>query len=106
MPKENNNNSISISNGAIIRVFLIALGFFLVYLLRDVVLVILTSIVIASFVDLVLQRMGRFNFNRIFSVVLIYVVIFSILSGLFYIFMPVLLDEMSGSISFVTDYFP
>ena len=106
MPKENNNNSISISNGAIIRVFLIALGFFLVYLLRDVVLVILTSIVIASFVDLVLQRMGRFNFNRIFSVVLIYVVIFSILSGLFYIFMPVLLDEISGSISFVTDYFP
>jgi predicted PurR-regulated permease PerM len=100
------NININITAGTIWKTIAILFLFVALYYLRDLVLVILTSIVVASFVDLVIQKIGRFNWNRTLSVVLIYVVSFSILSGLFYIFMPVLLDEISGSASFMSDYFP
>jgi len=102
----NKNITVNITAGTIWKTIAILFLFVALYYLRDLVLVILTSIVIASFIDLILQKVSRFKLNRVFGVVLIYVIIFSILSGLFYIFMPVLLDEISGSASLVTNYFP
>ena len=98
--------SISIDTGTIIRVFLVALGFFLIYFLRDLVLVILTSIVIASFIGSAASRMEKFRINRILSVAIIYFISIFTLAGVFYLFAPLLITEIYNFSNFVSSYFP
>ena len=59
-----NGNIISISTGTIVRVFLVALIIFLIYFLRDLVLVILTAIVVASFVEAVVPRFKKIRIGK------------------------------------------
>src|SRR3990172_10626153 len=96
----------TISLGTIFNFFLVALFFFLVYYLRDIVLVVLTSIVIASFITIVANRLTKWHLNRTLTVVLIYAITISVLSVLFYFFLQVLIDEFSGFIASISGYFP
>lgn len=106
MPEKNGITSISITTGTMIRVVLIALGVFLIWFLRDLVLVILTSIVIASFIESAVQRTKRFGVGRVLSVVLMYFISLLFLAGLFYLFAPLLITEIYNFSSFLSSYFP
>lgn len=99
-------NTLNISTGSILRFFMVLLGLYLIYYLRDIVLVILTSIVIASFVESAVGRMKRFGMGRVSSVVFLYVSIILILSGIFYLFAPVLITEIYNFSTFLTSYIP
>lgn len=87
-------NLISLSTGTLVRAVLVVVLFYLLYVLRDVVLVLLTSVVIASSVEPMAQWFIRRKINRLIAVVLIYAVALLILAGLFYAFVPPLLDEV------------
>ena len=106
MKEKDNISSISISNSTIIRVFLIALGFFLIYFLRDMVLVILTSIVIASFVESAVPYFKKIRMNRVMGVAVLYIVSIGILAGLFYLFAPLLITEIYNFAVFISSYAP
>ena len=98
--------SISISTGTFIRFFLVALAIFLIYFLRNLVLVILTSIVIASFVESAIPYFKKIKINRIFGVVILYIFSISFLAGLFYLFAPILITEIYSFGSLLSSYFP
>jgi predicted PurR-regulated permease PerM len=107
MPDNQPKNQITtISLGTIFNFFLVALLFFLVYYLLDIVMVVLTSIVLASFASIVATRMTKFYFNRTLAVVLIYTVSILTVSALFYFFIPVIINEFSNFISTVSVYLP
>ncbi|MFA6524223.1 MAG: AI-2E family transporter [Candidatus Paceibacterota bacterium] len=106
MKEKDNVSSISISNGSIIRVFLIVLGFFLIYVLRDMVLVILTSIVIASFVESAIPYFRKIRMGRVMGVAILYIVSISVLAGLFYLFAPLLITEIYNFAVFISSYAP
>ena len=101
-----NGNTISISTGTIVRVFLVALIIFLIYFLRDLVLVILTAIVVASFVEAVVPRFKKIRIGRVFGVVILYVTGIFLLAGLFYLFAPLLVTEIYNFASFISSYAP
>ena len=69
---------------------------FAVIKLRNFVLVLLTAIVIASFIESAVVRMRRFIKNRVLSVSIVYILCGLILSGIFYIFIPVFINEISS----------
>jgi predicted PurR-regulated permease PerM len=104
----NNKNlsNISISNGTIFRFFLIILALFLVWYLRDLVLVLLTSIVVASFVEGAVRRFKRIKIGRVLSVVILYITGISLLAGLFYLFAPLLITEVYSFATFISKYAP
>lgn len=106
MQENKKSTSISISTSTMIRAVLILLGFFLIYYLRDLVLVILTSIVIASFVESASSRMKRIGIGRVFGVVLLYVIGLTFLSGIFYLFAPLLITEIYNFSTLIANYFP
>ena len=89
--KENERDvtHISVTTGTIIRVFLVILGVFLLWVLRDLALVVLTSIVIASFIDSAVPHFQKIGIkNRIFGIVIFYVISITVLAGMFYLFAP------------------
>ena len=98
--------SISISTGTMIRLVLVALGVFLLWFLRDLVLVVLTSIVLASFVESTVPYFRRMRINRVLGIVILYVVTLLALAGLFYLFAPLLIIEIYNLSSFLGSYAP
>ncbi len=106
MPEEKKNISVSITPGSIFTVVLIGLLIFLLYYLRDLVLVLLTAIVIASFVEGGVHTLKRLRFPRALAVIVIYAIVLGFFALLFYVFVPVFINEFSSLASLISVYFP
>lgn len=98
--------SISITTDTMVRAILVLLCVFLLWFLRDLALVVLTSIVIASFVESAVPYFIKFKINRVFGIVIAYAVTLSILAGLFYLFAPLLITEIYNFATFISAYAP
>lgn len=106
MVEKNNITSFSISTGTIIRFFLVALGLFLIWYLRDLFLVLLTAIILASFVEAAVPHFKKIKINRIFAVVIVYISTILMLALLFYLFVPLLITEVYNFSVFLSSYVP
>ncbi len=84
----------SISTGTIIRVFLVALFFVVLYVVRDLVLVVLTAIVLASSIEPVIKWCRKFRIPRLMTVIGVYIGLVLTILGLFYYFVPILLSDV------------
>ena len=99
-------SQISISNGSIIRVILFGLVFLALAKLTNVILIILTSIVIASFIGFAVKKMKKYVKSRTLAVFLIYFLSFAIIVGLLSVFIPVFITEMSTLVQQLGKYIP
>jgi predicted PurR-regulated permease PerM len=88
--------TLHIASGSIIRVLLFLVLFWLIFYLRDLVLVILTAIVIASALEPAIQWLGRHKLTRVLSVLFIYILIGAFLLMVVYFMVPPLLNEAVG----------
>ncbi len=102
MNKDEKNFSINIKSGTIIKalVILAIVGF--LYLMSDLILVVLASVVIASAIEPFVVWSSKARIARLPSVIIIYAGFFGALIGIFYFFVPTLLNE---TLSF-TNAFP
>lgn len=106
MLKTRDHTSISISTDTMIRALLIVLGVFLIWFLRDLVLILLTSIVVASFVESGLPHFKKIGIGRILGVVISYAVALLLLAGIFYLFAPLLVTEIYNFSTTLSSYVP
>lgn len=102
---EHREESISISLGTIVKFILVVLFFALLFILKDLVLVLLMSIVVASAVEPGTQWFVRRRIPRLFAVVFIYAAIAVCFAGIiFFLFLP-LLSESSDFLRNFPAYF-
>ncbi len=94
---------LSISTGTIIRAVLVVASFIILYSLRDVVLVVLTAVVIASAIEPLTLRLIRYGVSRLISVLIIYIVLSFAFVGVFYFFVPSLLSDTANFLRTVPD---
>lgn len=106
MNSNQGSTDFSITTGTIIRFFMVAIGFFLIWYLRDLMLVILTSIVIASFVEGAMPFFKKIRMGRVFGVAIIYIFSALAFAGMFYLFAPLLINEIYNFATLLTSYFP
>ncbi len=106
MTDDGKTTTLAISTGTMARAVLVGVSVFLVWVLRDLVLVVLTSIVIASFVESAVPHFRKIGINRLFGIIIIYAVSLSALAGLFYLFAPLLITEIYNFSSFLSSYIP
>lgn len=106
MFEKNTATSISITTGTMIRTVLVLLCVFLLWFLRDLVLIVLTSIVIASFVESSTPYFKKMEINRVFGIVVLYTISLIILAGVFYLFAPLLITEIYNFSTFISTYIP
>lgn len=102
-PKDVN---IHISTGTIMRLILIGVLVLALIKLINIVLIVLTAIVLASFVESAVGRLKRFVKNRTLAVFLIYIFTVLIVVGLFSVFVPVFISEMSSLVASLGQYIP
>ena len=106
MAENKNITHISISTGTVVRVVLIVISIFLAWTLRELILVILTAIVVASFIDSTVPHLQKMGINRILGIVILYAVSLFTMFGIFYLFAPLLITEIYNLSTFLSSYFP
>jgi len=89
-----------------VRAVLVLLCVYLIWFLRDLALVVLTSIVIASFVESAAPYFSKVGLNRVFGIVILYAITLLGLAGAFYLFAPLLITEIYNFSTFISTYIP
>lgn len=106
MEERPQNVNIHISNNTIMKFLMVVVLIFAVIKLVDVILIILTAIVIASFVESGVNHLKPYIKNRTFSVFLIYLATLSSVFGLSYVFIPLFISEISSLVNSLGQYIP
>lgn len=88
--------TINIASGTFIKAILFVSILALLYYIRDIVLVVLFSVVIASGVEPAAKWFQKRRLPRIPSVILIYLLAFLALGSIFYMVIPTMFDEFSS----------
>ena len=90
------NFSITITTGSFVRGILLLALVGLLYYLRDIVMIVLTAIVIASSVEPAVHALMRRGITRLFSVVITYTIIVAMFAGIIFLFVPPVLGDVAG----------
>lgn len=98
------DKSLSITTGTILKTLLILVGAGLLFYLRDVVLIVLTSIVVASAMEPAVAMFTRLRIPRLLGVILIYLLLFLFIFCVFYFFVPLILDDLSSFLATLPVY--
>lgn len=98
------NVNITISSGTIIKSILFVLLIATLFFLKDLVLIVMTAIVIASAIEPITKWFISYKFPRVAAVLLVYVIVVLGFLSIFYFFVPPLLEEASNFIAFLPKY--
>jgi len=98
--------NINISNSSILRIILFVVLMVVLFLLRNLILIVLTAIVISSFLEGPIKRLSHIKINRILSTIAIYLFTIGIFSLIFSVFAPGLIKEFSTIIASLAEYLP
>jgi len=101
MSKEFN---ISITAGTIVKAVLVIAGAYVIWLLRDLILLVLTAIVIASAIEPGVALFVRVRVPRFLAVLMVYVLVFGSLFVLMYIFFPPIIADAADFVSAIPQY--
>ena len=95
---DNSRPTLSISTSSIIKVILLILFAWLLFIIRDVILVVLVSVVIASAIEPAVRFFARWRIPRTPAVLIVYILAFSFLVALIpSFFLPALQDLIEAS---------
>ena len=96
--------NIAITPSTILITLLMLVGGWVLWVLRDLLLLIITAIVIASAIEPGVAFFVRYRVPRFFSVLLMYVLVFGSLFSLIYFFFPPLIADTSQFFSTIPQY--
>jgi predicted PurR-regulated permease PerM len=96
--------TISITTGTVMKVILLLLLVGLLYVLRSIVLDVLTAIVIASAIEPGVAGLRKRKIPRVLAVILIYLMMFAVLFVVFYFFVPSLLADIATFVTSLPNY--
>ncbi|MSR78619.1 MAG: AI-2E family transporter [Candidatus Taylorbacteria bacterium] len=104
MEGPNKEIHITVKSGSIIRsIFFVILFIFLFYI-RDLLLVVLAAVVIASSMEPFTKWFAKYRIGRLPAVISIYLAVAGIIFGIFYFFLPLLLNDASNFLSTAPRY--
>src|SRR5580698_887014 len=101
---EDRNITISITTGAVVKTLVILAIAALIFEIRDIVLIVLTAIVIASALEPGVAALVKRKIPRILSVIAVYVCLFLALFVIFYFFIPSVMTDFATFIASVPTY--
>ncbi len=98
------DTTFSITSGTIIRTILLLTGAALIWYLRELVLIVLTSIVIASAIEPAAVSLMRHKVPRVMAVLSVYLMFFGMFFGVVFFLLPPVLDETAAMLTSVPSY--
>ncbi|MSU55154.1 MAG: AI-2E family transporter [Candidatus Taylorbacteria bacterium] len=104
MDGSNKEIHLTIKTGTVVQVLFIVVLCFLFYYIRDLVMVVLASVIIASSMEPFTVWFSKRHVSRLPAVILIYLLLTGIIFGIFYFFLPPLLNDTSNFLASAPKY--
>jgi len=101
----NNKGTLDISWGAIFKLFVAVVCFYILYLIKDVIIWFIFALIISILFNPAIDFLQKKRVPRVVSVVFIYMAIFGILSYLIYSFTPLFISEIKNLPQLIPQYF-
>lgn len=98
------HTSISITSGTFIRAIFIGVLAYMAWMLRDLVLLVITAIVIATAIEPGVMFFAKRKIPRIISVILMYAIVLGALFSLVFFFLPPILADAQGIVTILPQY--
>lgn len=95
---------ISITTGTFVRLLVIAAGAYALWILRDLALLVLTAIVIASAIEPGVRFFAKRKLPRVLSVLLMYLAVFGSLFSIVYFMLPPIVEDTQAFIQNAPQY--
>jgi predicted PurR-regulated permease PerM len=95
---------VSITPSTITSAVLITLAAYVLWLLRDLFLLVLTAIVIASAIEPQIAFFIRYHIPRFFAAILVYVIVFGGIFATLYLLFPPIIADAAGFLSAMPQY--
>ncbi len=92
----NNNVSVTITTRTIFTAILAVLLVAVLFYLRDLVLIVLTAVVIASAIEPAVRFLMKWRLPRILAVICVYVLTATVFFGVLFLFIPPVLDDAAA----------
>lgn len=96
--------SISITTGTMVRVIVVAAAAYALWTLRDMVLLVITAIVLASAIEPGVAGIAKYKVPRVLAVLLMYLLVFGSLFGIVYFMFPPIIEDARGFVAGVPQY--
>lgn len=106
MPAENHDKhvSLTVSMGTLFKVAVFGLCAYLLFQLRGLVMVVLSAVVIASVIEPGTRRLTKWGIQRVFSAIIMYLLIAAAVVSVFAFVVPPLFNETVGAINSLPKY--
>lgn len=98
------SSTINISTGTFLKAVLIAVGLWFFWYVRDVVIIFLVSLLLASLIDPFADWFSKRNIPRALSVVIVYVVLIGVLAVISVGLIPIIVDQFGQLTSNLSGY--
>jgi len=105
MAQLNQKKVVSISTGTIIRALAIVLVLFFLWLVRDIVVVVIFSLIFASAFDPIVDRLQKIKIPRPISVIFIYLVLVGAIAGIITLLVPPIAEQIDALAVTLPAYF-
>jgi predicted PurR-regulated permease PerM len=96
--------TVHISASSVLKALLVIIGVYVLYMLKDVVLIVIAAVVIASALEPATRWFVHYRIHRTVAVVIVYVCIAIVLVGIVYFLLPALLSETSAFLAQLPQY--
>lgn len=96
--------SVTITPGTIVAAIAIGAAAYALWMLRDIALLVLTAIVIASAIEPGVAFFMRYRLHRVVAVALMYLIVFGSFFGFVYAFLPPIISEAQSFLSTAPQY--
>lgn len=98
------NLTVNITAGTVIKIVAVLILLAFVYFVRDIMMAVLFSVVIASGIEPAAVWFQKRKIPRVIAVIFIYLAIFSFIGGMFYLIVPTVFSELSSFSSKIPSY--
>ena len=104
MEKESNKFTVNITPESFLKCILIVLLIWFLFYIKDIVLVVLTAVILASGMEPLINWFKKFKIRRLPAAIISYIGLIGLLSGLLFLFLPAVLDETSSFLATLPQY--
>lgn len=101
---EDRHFNISITAGTVVKAVAVLVIAWLLFVLRNIVLDVVAAIVIASAIEPGVRGLSGYKVPRTIAVIIIYLLIFVVFFGIFYFFLPSVLEDFATFVSSLPTY--
>ncbi|MEI8123567.1 MAG: AI-2E family transporter [bacterium] len=105
MGNENHSKfTVNITPGSFLKGFFIILLFWFIFVIKDLVLVVLVAIILASGIEPIIVWFNKYKISRLPAAIISFVGFFGIFAGLIFFFVPSVLNETSDFLNKLPKY--